>query len=217
MTIAKAVEEIIRQSPFLEEALSEGLINVSSLARKIRPEVEVMTRKTVQESAIVMAVNRRPATYAFRISKGIRAFMSDLGDIIVRSGLSDHTFENSQTLSASRRSLMEEVSGGREVFYTFSQGVYETTLVSSSSLDELINKNFKGEKLISRKRNLSSVTLKLPQNNTEVSGVYYFILRSLAWAGINVCEIISTSNEISIVVSDDDVDRAFSILMNLKR
>ncbi len=217
MTIAKAVDEIIGQSPFLEEALAENLINLSSLARKIKPEVEAATMKRVQESAVIMAISRRPPGQSLRISRSIRAFMHDMGDIIVRSGLSDHTFENSSTLSASRRRLMEEISSEREIFYTFSQGIFETTLIASSSLDGMIEPIFSSEKLLSRKHNLSSITLRLPSNNTEISGVYYFILRSLAWAGINICEIISTSNEISIVVTNDDVDRAFSILMKLKR
>lgn len=217
MTISKAVEDIINQSPFMAEALSEHLINLSSLARKIKPEVESATKKSVQESAIIMAISRMPAGQSFRISKSIRAFMSELGDIIVRSGLSDHTFVNSATLSTSRRQLMEEIASEKEIFYTFSQGVYETTLIASRSLDEMIDRIFKHEKRISGKTGLSSITLRLPQRNTEVSGIYYFILRSLAWAGINVCEIISTSNEISIVVSNNDVDRAFSILMKLKQ
>jgi hypothetical protein len=217
MTISKAVEDIISQSPFLSEALSENLINISSLARKIKPDIEILTKKRVQESAIIMAISRMPPGQSLRISKSIKAFMSELGDIIVRSGLSDHTFENSPTLSDSRRQLMEEISSDKEIFYTFSQGVYETTLIASRSLDDLIDRIFRKEKRISGKTNLSSITLRLPQSNTEVSGVYYFILRSLAWAGINVCEIISTSNEISIVVSNDDVDQAFSLLMKLKR
>lgn len=217
MTIAKAVEEIIAQSPFLEEALTENLINLSSLARKIKPEVEAATMKPVQESAIIMAISRMPPGQSLRISKSIKSFMNDLGDIIVRSGLSDHTFENSPTLSASRRQLMEEITSEKEIFYTFSQGIFETTLIASSSLDGMIDRIFRREKLLSKKYNLSSITLRLPRNNTEISGVYYFILRNLAWAGINVCEIISTSNEISIVVSNNDIDRAFSILMKLKR
>lgn len=217
MTIAKAVEDLISQSPFLDEALSENLINISSLARKIRPDIEAATMKKVQESAIIMAISRRPPGQNLRISKSIRAFMSELGDIIVRSGLSDHTFENSPTLSASRRQLMEEITSEKEIFYTFSQGIYETTLIASRSLDSMIDRIFSHERRLSQKFNLSSITLRLPQSNTEVSGVYYFILRSLAWAGINICEIISTSNEISIVVSNDDVDKAFSILMKMKR
>ena len=39
-TIQKAVEGIIEKAPFLEEAIYDKLINVSSLARKIQNEVE---------------------------------------------------------------------------------------------------------------------------------------------------------------------------------
>jgi NTP pyrophosphatase (non-canonical NTP hydrolase) len=46
MSIAQAVDRLISQSPFLEEALTDNLINVSSLARKLRPEVEKMLEKT---------------------------------------------------------------------------------------------------------------------------------------------------------------------------
>ena len=217
MIIAKAVDAIISQSPFLEEALSDNLINLSSLARKIRPEVERMTRKKVKESAIVMAISRRPEEQAFRISKGIRSFVGGLGDIIVRSGLSDHTFENSAGMAECQRKMIEELAGEREIFYTFSQGVYETTLVAGSSLDARIREIFREEKLLSFKDGLSSVTLLLPKNNTEISGIYYYILKQLAWAGINVCEVVSTSNEVTIVVSEADVKRAFPILMEMKK
>jgi hypothetical protein len=216
MIISTAIDEIIEQSPFLEEALSDGLINISSLARQLLPEVERLTKKKVQESAIIMAIHRRPSGQSFRISKGIKAFMNELGDIIVRSGLSDHTFENSASLNTCQRLLMELISGEKEAFCTISQGIYETTIVASSSLDEKIAEIFRSEKRLAQKGGLSSVTIRLPKNNTEVSGVYYFLLKNLAWAGINVCEIISTSNEVSIIVSEQDVPRAFPILMNLK-
>lgn len=217
MTISTAIDEIIGLSPFLEEALTDGLINVSSLARQILPEVERLTHKKVQESAIIMAIHRRPTVQSFRISKGIKAFMNELGDIIVRSGLSDHTFENSQTLHVCQRQLMEAVSQHKEAFCTISQGIYETTIVASTSFDDKIEMIFAREKRLAHKGGLSSATIRLPENNTEVSGVYYFLLKNLAWAGINVCEIISTSNEVSIIVSEQDVPRAFPILMNLKK
>ena len=51
----------------------------------------------------------------------------------------------------------------------------------------------------------------------EQSGVYYFILKQLAWSDISVQEIISTTHEITIVVKENDVNEAFSILMDLKR
>ncbi len=216
MTIAEVTDEIISKSPFLEEALADGLINVSSLARRLKPDIEQKLRKDVQEGAIVMAINRRPLQKSFRISRHIKSFMMNLGDIIVRSNLSDYTFANSPGLISCHQKLMLEVSGEKDILYTVSQGVYETTLVVSHSLDERISVIFEAEKLLSRKRMLSSVTLRLPESNTEISGIYYFLLKNLAWGGINICEIISTSNEVTFVVNEQDVHKAFSILMEMK-
>ncbi len=216
MYITEAVEIILVNSPYLEEALNENLINVSALARHIKPEVEKLTKKDVQENAIIMAVNRRPIEPSIKISKGIRSFMQSLGDIIVRSELSDHTFENSGNLDRCQRQLLDEIDGKKDHFYTFSRGVFETTLVASSKLDETIQEIFKNEKRMGFKSSLSSITVQLPSSNTEIYGVYYFILKQLAWAGINVCEVISTSNEITLVVTEHDLKRAFPTLMELK-
>jgi hypothetical protein len=217
MNIAQAVDRLISQSPFLEEAITDELINVSSLARKLKPEVEKLLKKPVQEGAIVMAINRRAPDYYFKISKGIKTFMNKLGDIIVRSDLSDHNFVNSPTLITCQRDLIDEIGPEKNVFCTFSQGIYETTIVASNSIDPLIERIFSSEKRLSRKSGLGSVTIRLPEDNTEVSGVYYYILKNLAWSGINICEIISTTNEMSIVVAEQDVHKAFPILLNLKK
>lgn len=217
MNIAQAVDSYISRSPFLEEALSEQLINISSLARKMKPEIEKSLGRDIQTGAIIMAINRRPIEASFRINKTIREFMSRLGDIIVRSDLKDYTFENSSTLPSCNRLLIDETKVEKDVFCTISQGVYETTLVVSNHLSVRINELYKDETIVASKSRLSSVTIKLPRNNTEISGIYYFLLKQLAWQGINICEVISTSNEVTLVVSERDVHRAFALLMELKQ
>lgn len=216
MNIAQAVDELISTSPFLEEALADELINVSSLARKLQPDVEKRLHKKVQSGAIIMAINRRPSGLSFRISKEIREFMRKLGDVIVRSDLRDYTFENSAGLISCNRQLMDETGSEKEIFCTISQGVFETTLVVSNLLESRIREIYRKEKLIAQKSKLSSITIRLPESNTEVSGIYYFLLKNLAWSGINVCEVISTSNEVTFVVEEKDVHRAFSRLMDMK-
>lgn len=217
MNISEAIDILITESPFLDEALADKLINVSSLARTLKADVERLTHKQVQESAVIMAINRRPPAQSIRLRKDIRTFIDKLGDIIVRSNLSDHTFANSADLGKCQRQLMEEVSLLQDVFCTFSQGVYETTIVSGSALDDTIEQIFRNEKCLAYKTGQSSITIRLPEINTEVSGIYYFILKQLAWAGINIREVISTTNEVTIVVSDHDIQRAFPILMGLKK
>ena len=40
MSIPSAVEAVIKKRPFLEGALVDGLINLSALARQLKPDVE---------------------------------------------------------------------------------------------------------------------------------------------------------------------------------
>jgi hypothetical protein len=216
-TIPEIVEDIIRKSPFLEEALSEGLINVSSLARKIRPEVSERLKKEVKDGAIIMAINRMAPSNYYKINIRIQNFMHSLGDVIVRSNLSDFTFENSDTLIHHQAELLKHIANKKELFCTFSQGVYETTIILSNTLVDFVKKEFKNENLLSESDDLASITMKLPVENTEISGIYYYILKRIAWEGINISEVISTSNEFTIVVRNRDIDRTFSILMSLKK
>ncbi len=56
-TIQETVEIIIKRTPFIEEAMQEKLINVSSLAGIIEPEVSQLLGKEVKTGAIMMAIS----------------------------------------------------------------------------------------------------------------------------------------------------------------
>ena len=45
---------------------------------------------------------------------------------------------------------------------------------------------------------------------------YYYIFKMIAWYGITVLEVISTTNEFSIVVEQKNINDAFSVLMKIK-
>ena len=50
----------------------------------------------------------------------------------------------------------------------------------------------------------------------EPPGIYYFVFENLSWDVIIVSQIISTSNEFTILVDEDEVDIAFKVIKNLK-
>lgn len=58
VTVPEATEKIVKRSRYLTEALSKDLINISSLARYIKPEIEEMLLKKVSTSAAIMALER---------------------------------------------------------------------------------------------------------------------------------------------------------------
>ena len=118
LTISQAVEKIVKVKPFVVEALAEGLINISSLARQIQPLVEKLTDKSVKQGAIVMALNRMVPHLDQAVSSSLDQLLETLGDIIVRSNLTDYTFRNSSTIFESHGALMKAISGHHDVFYT---------------------------------------------------------------------------------------------------
>ncbi|TCI92099.1 hypothetical protein [Tenacibaculum sp. M341] len=215
-TIQEAVEITIRKTPFIEEALNEKLINVSSLARVILPEVARQLKKEVKVGAVMMAINRLSPANELRIRKNIKKLALNLGDVIVRSDLCDYTFKNTPTLFKRIAAILAEASESNDLFLTISQGIFETNIVASKSLQPLIKTTFKNEVVINNVDQLASITIKLPKENLEQSGIYYFILKQFAWANIAVQEVISTTHEMTIVVKEQDVNETFSILMDLK-
>ena len=216
-SIGKITEDLINRSPFLREAMTDDLINVSALARKLKAEIEDLVGKEVNEGAIVMAIKRMTPGLYHRLNIKITNVMGELGDFLVRSNLEDFTFENSDAFKAKQTELIEEINKDNDTFFTLCKGVTETTFIVSSQHSDTVSRLFKNAKLKSHTKDLASVTVKLPSINTEIYGIYYYILKHLAWEGININEIVSTSNEFTVVVKQDDVDKAFKILMQLKR
>lgn len=217
LTIGKITEDIINRSPFLREAITEDLINISALARKLKPEIEELMKKEVKEGAIVMAIKRMSPGSYHKINMKIRHMMADLGDFLVRSDLEDYTYQKSDDLKNKQIDLMRKLSEEQDAFFTVCHGVTETTYITSSVAAPLFKDIFQGENLRAHIPNLASVTIKLPTTNKDISGVYYYILKHVAWEGINIVEIVSTANEFSIIVDTNDIDLTFSVLMRLKK
>ncbi|MQP25092.1 aspartate kinase [Flavobacterium sp. LMO8] len=215
-TISSVVEQYIKSKPFLLSSLSQGIINLTSLARIMMPELEAHLGKDVKQGAVVMSLKRLSEELDFKINYKISKVLKNIGEITVRSSLSDYTFISSDTLLENQAKLISEINRQQDIFYTSSRGVNETNIVTSTSVESIVETIFKNEKLTHKIENLSSITVKLPQENISTPGVYYYIFQRLAWEGIIIHEVISTTNEFTIIVSDDQIDVAFKVIKDLK-
>jgi len=215
-TVSSVVENYIKTKPFLLSALSQGIINLTSLARNIMLELEGDLGKDVKQGAVVMALKRLSDDLDFRVNHKIVKVLKNIGEITVRSSLVDFNFAVSDTILNSQAELISEINEHSDIFYTSSRGVNETNIVISESVSHLVDKHFANEKLIDTTTDLASITIKLPKDNISTPGVYYFIFQRLAWEGITVNEVISTSYEFTIFVHEDKVDVAFKVIKDLK-
>ncbi len=217
LTTAQIVEDILSRSPFLKEAIHDNLINVSSLARKIQPEVEALLQKKIKHGAIIMAINRLHIDKNFKYQNKLKAYISKLGDLIVKTHLILYTYANAKSLSQAQIKLFNAIEDNPEAFCTFSQGVSERTILINEPVADILEDCFREETLISKMGKLSSITIKLAQNSTEISGIYYYILKQLAWEDVPLVEVLSTTNEFTLIMEDEFVEQGLSLLMNMKR
>lgn len=215
-TISSAVNEYIKSKPYLSSALADGIINLTSLARNIHADIESTMNKSVNQGAIIMALKRVSDDASFMLTKKIIRILKNLGDITVRSSLVDYGFLLSDSLLLTQANLLKEIEYKKDVFYTSSRGVAESNIVVSQNIVPLVDELFKNEICHTKLEDLSSITIKLPSDNVKIPGIYYFIFQRLSWEGVNITEVISTSNEFTILVNEDEVDIAFKVIKNLK-
>jgi len=211
-TITSCVHDMLRHQPFLDDALSKDLLNFSALAEHLQPEVEKILRKPVKQGSIIMALRR----YSPQRNLLKNANLREMGDIVVRSGITEFTYLNSRTLLGNQASLMNSVKDEIGVYLNYSSTYQESNILVSTDLKERVSEFFKNETLVSVKSELSSITIALPKNSSKTVGLYFYIFKLLAYEGIPVFEMISTSNYFALFLEKEYINQAFLLLNEIK-
>ena len=107
-TISSVVEHYIKKKPFLQSALAQGIINLTSLSRIIKPDIQEELGKDIRNGAIVMALKRLSDDLEFRATHKIIKVLKNIGEITVRSSLTDFTFLVSDTILENQTKLLDQ-------------------------------------------------------------------------------------------------------------
>lgn len=215
-TVSNCVEDILISQPYLEEALSRNIINFSALAIELTEPISRMLKKEVKPGAVMMALRRYNPPASLSNSIKMKRVIQNLGDITVRSNLTDLTVKNSETLINNHSKILEQINQESKIFYTFTRGIHESNIIISSSLNTFVENQLKNETLLATQDGLSAISINLPKDNSKIAGLYYHFFKRLAWEGVVLYEIISTTNEFTILVEDHYVDKAFGAIKKVK-
>jgi len=213
ITIPEVVQQLITKEPYVEEALQKNILNLSAYAREIRPHIEDILMKRVETGAIIMALRRMKQVSSKKSQ--LNSFFHIKPNIIIRSNLVELTLENTQQVLESVTQLIKKNSHDHRHIIAVTQGVYETAAIINAQYTADIEKVIKKQFIKDKVMDLSAITLILPPSNVETPGVYYMILKALAWNGINVFDVVSTKNEFTILMKDADVDSAFTTIKSI--
>ena len=213
VTVSHLVEKIIEQKPFIQEALSNGIINNAALADQMLPEIEKELKKKVKFSAVNMAIRR--LSEKLEQSFISKAKFDKNSDITLKSNLIEITvykMEYSQEYIQELYSLVD-IKGGD--FLTITQGLHELMIITNEKYEKKILEMFPNKLIKKSIKNLSSITINIPEESIETIGLFYIVTRALNWENINIVDIVSTFTEMTFIIKEEDTARSFNVLKEL--
>lgn len=211
VSIATRVEQIVNESPFMTEGMTRGLLNLSELARQMRPQLEKELWRPVGQSAVVMALNRMSE----RLQKSEQCetrMLSQTGELTTRTDLTEFTFPYSAGIQQSQRLLLTLAEDHPGVYVTAIRGVREVMIVAGRPLVPCIQEAFKGRRQLSRMDNLTALTLRLDPQTRSTPGIYHAVLKKLAWDKVSLVNMICTFSELTVLLEQSQTGQAFSVL-----
>ncbi len=211
ITVPEATKKIVERSRYLSEALAKDIINLSSLARYIKPELEQMLIKDISSGSIIMALKRLQKTTKSQYKS--EEIFKHPPEMTVRSGLFFVTLaRTNETEGIVGNLFLNRVKG---TFSSITIGATEIQIAGTFALREKLLKKISPDSVILNMESVSQITVFVPEEAIKTPGVYYFFLKSLAWEGINIIGASPTKSEFTLFFEDKNVNRAFEILSSL--
>jgi aspartokinase len=210
--VAHLVAKIIRQQPHLEDFIERDLVSFHRLARYLLPLIKAETNEDVNEGAVVMAISRLREKMVERRGEQIMQPSWEKIEISMRSGVVEIDVPRTEGTHEKVDGLRKMVENPQEDFFNVVQGQYEMTIIASKKYKDGFLKALKGEKILHIEDELSLIYLRFPNDVYYTPGFYERTLSELSWQNINVFELVSTLNELVIVVKEKDASRTYEVL-----
>ncbi|MCE7733579.1 MAG: hypothetical protein GPJ54_01790 [Candidatus Heimdallarchaeota archaeon] len=222
VSISQLIEELIEDRPFLESALSQGIVNFGKLAETLIVDIESdrrLDQKKVTHSSVMMALRRlgKKLNKQFAELQTITESVFKLELYNTRYGLFELTVKRSVENWEEIMLLYKQMEIDRGDFLTITQGIYEITIISNQSFQNEIENLFVESEILNRDNNLASISLRIPEDSIETPGLIYYVTKQLFWDNINIIEVVSTFTEITFIVKEIDIPDAMKSLRKLVR
>lgn len=200
LTVTDAVREILFSSDIPLEAMRSGILNFSSYAKQIRPQVEISTWKAVKHGTIVVALTRI-ATELGSIPP-LRPEVK-IDDLQIKFPLADISYEKTDDILEKLSKLQEVLPLTSKKVFVMTEGSSEITIIASEDLCEAIRIHFE-VKPKSEFRSLVGLTVSFDQKYLSVQNTIYTLTSSVAAKRINIIELVSTHSELMFVIEEKD-------------
>lgn len=210
-SVSQAVTEVVSGDPILRQCVVRGIVNYRKLAKMLQPMVSQILGKEIPIDTIKVALLR----YTSRVG-GEKSVKKEVLDVIARSSVELRTditiiVVRSTAINYIAQLLAKIVSKAR--FMAVMQSVVATTMVVDKDSAEEILKSVKKDDVIEVQRDQAAVVIVSPEEIMNVPGVLAYIANVLSQNNINIVHIESCYTDTIIIVSKNDLEKAFSTIM----
>lgn len=211
--IQPIVRDIVMRELEAYFALSNGYMNMSSYAHRIKPRAEALAKKQVTITSLVVSLSR--------IRKEIKKAKPLIVDVPITNistklPLTEIAFERTAEFIKGLETLHKNISVLPDDFFTISMGTGEVDIICSSNLEKKVLKHFKMKpKWVNN--NFAAVGISYGPEVFGMPNIFFSLLSVTARARINIEELVSTPTEFIFIVHERDFSRTVALFSELHR
>lgn len=215
MKVSEAVQNIIYRDRALYNLLRRDIVNVSALSHEIKPQVDEATSSDVNISTITMAIKRlmKGEDDKDRAKTILSKMRSISYKVVMTSDICSLNVKASYT-SEEKLTRFSKIVKSTDAFLNYTIGGNEISVITSAKNKTLLEEMFAGEAVLSNISALSCLVITFDKGFLETEGVIYKVFKCLYDENINVFEVYSTHNKLTLVVKEEDESRAYGVLKN---
>jgi len=209
-SITKTVQNLINNDPALQDALQRNYANYSAVARLLKPSVERILDKSVNFESLITSVKRAEVDYPplrGRIKKIVAGSVINLRTSVTKISLK----KTKRTLEAVRKVL----SKWPQDFLQVLEGTSAITLIFNQKIFSRMRGMLNDADVLDVKRNLAEIIINSPRGIIDTPSCVLAFYSPVSMRRVNIEETMSCFTDTIIVLSIEDVGRAFIALTDL--
>lgn len=211
------IHDIVRETLLKEIeavfALTNGYMNMSSYAHRIKKEVERQSKKQVTITSLVVSLSRLKRELQKQPPLVQKILIKN---ITTKLPLTEIVYENRDKFIKEIETLHKNISVSQDDFFTTTIGTGEIDIICSSSIAEKVLKNFKFKPKYVNK-GLAAIGVSYGEEVFNTPNVFFSLLSVTARSRINIEELISTPTELIFIVKEKDFAKTVSLFSDLHR
>ena len=197
--IQQVVEKILIEDEEALSAFTQGYMNFSGYAARIKKEVERRTKKEVRFGSIVVALSRMQHTMR-KAHPLVSTVVID--NISTHAPLTELAFDKTPDLLAEISNLYARINTEQGDFLTMTMSSNHITIICSDRLTERIKTLMDAEPVLAES-GLAAIGLAVPEKYYREPNITYSLLRKIATRRIVLAETVTSHREIIFIFAAD--------------